>query len=1421
MSQLALDLIEKEKIEKTGILDLKNCGLTEIPDEVFELVWLLYLDCSSSINPQSNKISKIPKKINNLTELLYLNLGNEISKYFRYRKGNEIEDVSPLKNLKNLRTLILKGTSIQDISHLNNLKNLKHLDISDLKNQGKQFLSSLKNLKDLEVLKQTWVDNFDFSIFKKLKTIHITNWNCYNYVEDLSIIGKLQNLEDLLINYINQGFSDEDYSKHAKEYRYKGKIKDLNFLKDLTQLKRLTLTNHLIEDTEILNNFPQLEILDLSENRIRNTNGLKELIHLKKLKLNSCGIRSIDFISKLQSLQRLELNNNHINELSAIKEILNLKFLEIEKNNITDISIAENFKKLVLLKAGNNNIVRIEGLKDLIRLKNLDLENNQIVDITAITNLTEIRILDLSNNQIIDISSLSNLDEIFKLNLNQNNIKNIDSLKILTQLWKLNLSHNSIVNIDSLENLNGLVFLHLNNNKIRKIEAIKDLHELYKLDLSYNEISDVSALNLEKARDVDLSNNQLKRISLNFFNKHPKITILHLRNNPIENIPREIFDRGRILAWEDVKIYLEDIEHGKSKINDYKVILIGNGSVGKTQIAKRLSEGEQFKFNEEHDSTHAIVLLKSKIKDINLNIWDFAGQDIYHATHRLFMKTRALFLLVWDFENEHERIHHIYKNKQYKNEKLDYWLEYANHYSSDNPIIIVQNKIDDYKELYKFAPDTIKKLQDTYTQISIYKGGFIDVSAKNNIGFSKLKTALERLIKKNSLFSKSQYLPDSWVKVRDKLEELREQGRKTLSYEEYETISHDIKKSRSTVIEYLHDIGEVYYQRGHFNNEIILNQSWAIEAIYKILDRESEYFEIFEGNGKLDYDDLTELWSEYIDRDKELLIKFMLDTELCFETSDYSEDPFLELKDRTFSIPQFLSEEKSSRISLEERFIDKVEYSFLPAVFIYRFISRASRVFKNTIPWKHGIYIKEGNDKAIVEAIYKEQVIIIKANNKTLVKIIKKELDVIINSSHITIPFSEYDDSEEEEYIKRLKKQRRGLKKYNNEVVKKSLNYRESDVIDFFKEMEQRFYDKIENKTNEIINNSNENKIEIIEQINEGFQKMVLKFDEIRQDLKTNKIEIEDAILMLLVEIDKIRLTDYKQFKNELHSWLPNAHELYTGGEYYLIQAEFLYYITDKTEGNDDYSASILQYCRAIENEFKKLFLEYKDIERSDEIKKIIDKDNSHKKFSNYLSKSGSLGFGDMIIILESLNHKMVKDENNNYPLFIDFGEFIEQKFDILILLKEDYSLFITDFKQLIDEYYDDITKRNNHDTIRHWADKDCYNPYFSNFIKNKTPFKFIKILKMLNTFNEHKKNKKNSDKFKLFNDFCEFLSRKGITIEKEDSLLKMIKDLTKYRNDVAHPNDKQFDFDKEFMDNVFIPKVRFVLKAWCAAKKV
>ncbi|MDP6070747.1 MAG: hypothetical protein QGG34_04140 [SAR202 cluster bacterium] len=40
---------------------------------------------------------------------------------------------------------------------------------------------------------------------------------------------------------------------------------------------------------------------------------------------------------------------------------------------------------------------------------------------------------------------------------------------------------------------------------------------------------------------------------------------------------------------------------------------------------------------------------------MQLNTWDFGGQDIYHATHQFFLTERSLFVLVWNARYGYEQ----------------------------------------------------------------------------------------------------------------------------------------------------------------------------------------------------------------------------------------------------------------------------------------------------------------------------------------------------------------------------------------------------------------------------------------------------------------------------------------------------------------------------------------------------------------------------------------------------------------------------------------------------------------------------------------------------------------------------------------------------------------------------------------------
>jgi GTPase SAR1 family protein len=164
MSNLALELIAKEKIEKTGKLNLGKCGLTELPEELFELVWL------KELMLYTNQITDI-SFLSGLTQLQSLDLS-----------ANQITDISFLSGLTSLQTLYLSANQITDISFLSGLTSLQILDLRNNQITDISFLSRLTSLNFLNLIRNQVKDISNLSNLNKLQTLALN----YNEIEDIT-----------------------------------------------------------------------------------------------------------------------------------------------------------------------------------------------------------------------------------------------------------------------------------------------------------------------------------------------------------------------------------------------------------------------------------------------------------------------------------------------------------------------------------------------------------------------------------------------------------------------------------------------------------------------------------------------------------------------------------------------------------------------------------------------------------------------------------------------------------------------------------------------------------------------------------------------------------------------------------------------------------------------------------------------------------------------------------------------------------------------------------------------------------------------------------------------------------------------------------------------------------------------------------
>jgi small GTP-binding protein len=129
------------------------------------------------------------------------------------------------------------------------------------------------------------------------------------------------------------------------------------------------------------------------------------------------------------------------------------------------------------------------------------------------------------------------------------------------------------------------------------------------------------------------------------------------------------------------------MSRGRIKLQVFKVIAVGDGSVGKTSITIRFCEG---KFSQEYLMTiganfgvkQNTVSFGEEDKDIKLQIWDTGGQERFSPIRELYYKGALGAVVVFDVTGV-ESFDHVPN-----------WFAEIRKNVSNIPITLVGNKID-------------------------------------------------------------------------------------------------------------------------------------------------------------------------------------------------------------------------------------------------------------------------------------------------------------------------------------------------------------------------------------------------------------------------------------------------------------------------------------------------------------------------------------------------------------------------------------------------------------------------------------------------------------------------------------------------------------------------------------------------------
>ena len=625
-----------------------------------------------------------------------------------------------------------------------------------------------------------------------------------------------------------------------------------------------------------------------------------------------------DFLIEMPKLTVLDLSENRISIVpDSIVQYENLSTLILYNNKISEISSSIcKIPNLMRLNLGNNRISEIpESIIFCENIFDLSLSGNQISRIPEeVFQLNNLIGLYLAGNYISIIpESISQLEHLVALSLANNQVRVIpDSIGCLSRLNRLYLSENLIEVIpDSLSKLRSLNRLTLGDNRISVIpEFISDLEKIERLDLSGNNISSLPECleNLPELKNIDLRRNTLPI--------PPELLGSADMSEPCGN-PSAIFN------------YLRELHKGDRRpLNEAKVLLIGQGSVGKTSVINRLINGN---YNAMEEQTDGLAITKWNInvntKDVRLNIWDFGGQEIYHATHQFFLTKRSLYLLIANCRTTEEE------------NRLDYWLKLIDSLADSAPVIIIGNKSDEQPlDLNQAA------LRRKYPNIK----AILETSCQTGEGIPELRTAITQEI--GNLREVYDLLPESWFNLKQQLESLDQDF---ISLSQYATQCAlqgiTTEADQNQLSDLLHNLGIILNFRHHpiLQTTNILNPHWVTNGIYSIL---SDSHLKTETHGILTPQDLTRILPDdrYPQDRHHCLTHLMQEFQLCFPLNDSG----------NFLIPALLPKEQPENTDLPgDTLAFQYHYPILPDSILSRFIVLSSDKIHNATYWRTGVLL--------------------------------------------------------------------------------------------------------------------------------------------------------------------------------------------------------------------------------------------------------------------------------------------------------------------------------------------------------------------------------------------------------------------------------------------------------------------------------
>ncbi len=554
-----------------------------------------------------------------------------------------------------------------------------------------------------------------------------------------------------------------------------------------------------------------------------------------------------------------------------LNDLTSVKTLNCYNNRFTTIAGIKNLTSLTELDCGYNGLTNLAEVKALKALIDLDISGNQLTCLADIKNLSNLKRLRCGGNPLTSLAGIEALTALTALSCTYSQLTSLEEIRGLTSLELLSCGDNRLTSLAGVEGLKALTSLHCGDNQLTSLAEIKDLKALTDLHCYNNQITSLAGIeDLKAMTELLCFDNRLT--SLDEVQNLTRLTIFECDKNPVHKVPPAFLSdiTGLRAWWQDIR------QSGAEPNTHSKLLLLGNGRVGKTTLCETLVEDAPQTDKPTFTSTEGICLKHWSLPDVGefgweVSIWDFGGQEIYHSTHRLFQSQEGVYCVLWaeGSDEPDEEVQHT----------LRYWLDLVTENNTDCPVIVVKNKTD---RSDKDGLNNEALTDERYRNLPHYA-----VSALYNSRTGPLRAEIFEQMK--ALGTLNVELPKSWLQVRVKLSNITQRAISRTEFDDLcETGIH-----ADTLLRYLHQCGDVFYLPEYFEGQVFLDQNWVLTAVYRLFTGK----EVSNPKNRIEYQkgrvtgaDLLNIYQDYQPDEVKLFVDFMLQNQMMFRLSGDDND---------------------------------------------------------------------------------------------------------------------------------------------------------------------------------------------------------------------------------------------------------------------------------------------------------------------------------------------------------------------------------------------------------------------------------------------------------------------------------------------------------------------------------------------------